>query len=243
MRSAGNFSPEWGYLAPAPSFTRIARVVLVATAIGATAGAGVVLSLLDRPSEPKKSPVAARAIVTSVRAAAVPSVAPAAPAVTAAPAKPASPPASVAAAPPGDKRDTSTRSSSRTTLPANAAAPTPAASTAAALPNTPAAAHSTPALPVATVNSDTAAPASAAASASTSAATALPAAGEPSNVVEAVSTDAPDSTTIVVAEQAAPAKKAKHHASNKNAQFPGIGSIFRRMFASHGGRSYYPNSQ
>ena len=76
MRSAGNFSPEWGYLAPAPSFARTARVVLVATAIGATAGAGVVLSLLDRPSEPEKSPVAARAIVTSVRAAAVPSVAP-----------------------------------------------------------------------------------------------------------------------------------------------------------------------
>ena len=70
MRSAGNFSPEWGYLAPAPSFARIARVILVATAIGATAGAGVVLSLLDRPSEPEKSPVAARAIVTSVRAAA-----------------------------------------------------------------------------------------------------------------------------------------------------------------------------
>ena len=76
MRSAGNFSPEWGYLAPAPSFARTARVVLVATAIGATTGAGVVLSLVDRPSEPEKTPVAARAIVTSVRAAAVPSVAP-----------------------------------------------------------------------------------------------------------------------------------------------------------------------
>ena len=51
MRSAGNFSPEWGYLAPAPSFMRTARVVVVATAIGATAGAGVVLSLLDRPAD------------------------------------------------------------------------------------------------------------------------------------------------------------------------------------------------
>src|SRR5215471_4742416 len=80
MRSGGNFSPKWGYLAPAPSFARTARVVLVATAIGATAGAGVVLSLIDRPSEPEKTPVAARAIVTSVRAAAVPSVAPTAPA-------------------------------------------------------------------------------------------------------------------------------------------------------------------
>jgi len=69
----------------------------------------------------------------------------------------------------------------------------------------------------------------------------LPAAGEPSNVVEAAPADAPDSTTIVAPEQAAPAKKAKHHA--KNAQFSGIGSVFRRMFASHSGRSYYPNSQ
>ena len=137
MRSAGNFSPEWGYLAPAPSFARTARVVLVATAIGATAGAGVVLSLVDRPSEPENTPVAARAIVTSVRAAAVPSVAPAAPARQragnmTAPAKPASPPASVAVAPPSGKPDISARASSRTmpqTQPAippaaNAAAPT-----------------------------------------------------------------------------------------------------------------------
>ncbi len=70
MRSAGNFSPEWGYLAPAPSFMRTARVVLVATAIGATAGAGVVLSLVDRPaSEANGTSVAAHAIVTSVQAA------------------------------------------------------------------------------------------------------------------------------------------------------------------------------
>src|SRR5215471_5890602 len=143
MRSGGNFSPKWGYLAPAPSFARTARVVLVATAIGATAGAGVVLSLIDRPSEPEKTPVAARAIVTSVRAAAVPSVAPTAPAPTTspatatAPAKPASPPASVAAAPPSDKPDA--RASSRTTPPpatsaaANAVAPTTAS---AALPST-----------------------------------------------------------------------------------------------------------
>src|SRR5690242_228327 len=104
MRSAGNFSPEWGYLAPAPSFARTARVVLVATAIGATAGAGVVLSLIDRSTEPEKTPVAARAIVTSVRAAAVPSVSPAAPVpvaptAVAAPATPTPQPASITAAP------------------------------------------------------------------------------------------------------------------------------------------------
>ncbi len=48
MRFAGNFHPEWGYLAPAPNFMRTARVVVVATAIGATASAAVVLSLAGR---------------------------------------------------------------------------------------------------------------------------------------------------------------------------------------------------
>jgi hypothetical protein len=70
MRSAGNFSPEWGYLAPAPSRLRTVRVVLVATAIGATAGAGVVLSLVDRPTgDADRVAVAAHAIVTSAQAA------------------------------------------------------------------------------------------------------------------------------------------------------------------------------
>lgn len=71
MRSAGNFSPEWGYLAPAPSFMRTARIVMVATAIGATAGAGVVLSLVDHPSAEGEttSLIGAQAIVTAVHAA------------------------------------------------------------------------------------------------------------------------------------------------------------------------------
>src|SRR5690349_9341956 len=98
MRSAGNFSSEWGYLAPAPSFARTARVVLVATAIGATAGAGVVLSLMDRSGEPEKTPTAARAIVTSVRTAAVPSITPVAPATAAASATTVAP--AITAAPP-----------------------------------------------------------------------------------------------------------------------------------------------
>ena len=53
MRHAMNFHPEWGCLAPAPSFLRTIRTVLVATAVGATAGGGVVLSLgwaLGRPN-------------------------------------------------------------------------------------------------------------------------------------------------------------------------------------------------
>ncbi|MGB5185273.1 MAG: hypothetical protein WBO12_24255, partial [Xanthobacteraceae bacterium] len=67
---------------------------------------------------------------------------------------------------------------------------------------------------------------------------------EPPEVVEAAPADAPDGTTIIAPEQTVPPKKAKRHAtSNKNAAFPGIGSIFRRAFASHGSRSYYPNSQ
>ena len=67
MRSAGNFHPEWGYLAPAPSFMRTARIVLVATAIGATAGAAVMISLVQHPAtDAANTPIAAHALVTSV---------------------------------------------------------------------------------------------------------------------------------------------------------------------------------
>jgi len=55
--------PEWGYLAPVPGFVRMARVALVACAVGATAGAGVVVSLLDRL--PERS-VAARTLVREI---------------------------------------------------------------------------------------------------------------------------------------------------------------------------------
>lgn len=67
MRSAGNFHPEWGYLAPAPSFMRTIRIALVATAIGATAGAAVVVSLVGRPSHSLASTsIASHALVRSV---------------------------------------------------------------------------------------------------------------------------------------------------------------------------------
>jgi len=59
-RHAGNFNPEWGYLAPAPSFMRSARMVVVAAAVGATAGAAVVFSLVDRPAAEES--VAARTL-------------------------------------------------------------------------------------------------------------------------------------------------------------------------------------
>jgi hypothetical protein len=45
MSRGVNFHPEWGCLAPAPSLMRTMRVALVATAVGATAGGGVVFSL------------------------------------------------------------------------------------------------------------------------------------------------------------------------------------------------------
>ena len=102
MRFAGNFHPEWGYLAPAPNFMRTARVVIVATAIGATAGAAVVLSLAERSApgavtDAGKTLVVVHSLVQPAEAA-VPAAAPVAaatpapviaPIVTAAPVAPA----------------------------------------------------------------------------------------------------------------------------------------------------------
>ncbi len=65
MRSSGNFHPEWGYLAPAPSFVRSLRTVLVAAAVGGIASAAVVLSLVERPTAAPdpNTPVVARTVV------------------------------------------------------------------------------------------------------------------------------------------------------------------------------------
>ena len=70
MHHAKNSDPEWGYLAPAPNFFRAARIVLAATAVGATAGAGVVLSLVDRSVG--QTPVEARMLVRPIQAAPTP---------------------------------------------------------------------------------------------------------------------------------------------------------------------------
>ena len=61
MRHGSNFNPEWGYVAPAPGFMRTARLIVVAAIIGATAGAAIVFSLLDRPVAEES--VAARTLV------------------------------------------------------------------------------------------------------------------------------------------------------------------------------------
>jgi hypothetical protein len=62
MRFADGFNPEWGYVAPPPSFLRTARLVIVAAAVGATAGGAVVFSLVERPVAEETS-VAARTLV------------------------------------------------------------------------------------------------------------------------------------------------------------------------------------
>jgi hypothetical protein len=81
MRFGGNFHPEWGSLAPAPNFMRTARIVAVATAIGATAGAAVVLSLAGNPApgpmaDSGKSLVVVRSLVQPAEAAVATPVAP-----------------------------------------------------------------------------------------------------------------------------------------------------------------------
>jgi len=94
MRFGGNFHPEWGALAPAPNFMRTARIVAVATAIGATAGAAVVLSLAGSPApgtvaDSGKSLVVVRSLVQPAEAA----VATAAPVAVATPVAPVAAPA------------------------------------------------------------------------------------------------------------------------------------------------------
>jgi hypothetical protein len=242
MRSAKNFSPEWGYLAPAPSLARTARVVLVATAIGATAGAGVVLSLVERPAEAQKTPIAARAIVTSVRETAVPSVAPtvgtaavSSPAIAVS-AVPAPAPVTASAPPPALKPSASARTTARAipqavNPPASAPAPFASATSLSASNSAPAPA---PATAAATANANVSV-----AAASSSTITAAIGSGVAPQAADAAPVSVPESPSIIAPETLSP-KKAKRHTSSKAA--PGLGSILRRLFVAHSGRSYYPHS-
>jgi hypothetical protein len=76
MHFAGNFHPEWGYLVPAPGFVHTARIVMVAALVGATAGAGLVVSLGGRPGEIGDLSVAARTLARPVDSASSPVGAP-----------------------------------------------------------------------------------------------------------------------------------------------------------------------
>ena len=69
MRYNPSFHPEWGYLAPAPSFIRTVRIVFTATAVGAAVGAGVGFSWIGHGAE---SSVAARTLVRPMKAAPTP---------------------------------------------------------------------------------------------------------------------------------------------------------------------------
>jgi hypothetical protein len=152
MRFAGNFHPEWGYLAPAPNFMRTARVVVVATAIGATAGAAVVLSLAERSApgpvaDAGKTLVVVHSLVQPAEAAA-PAAAPVAaatptpviaPVATAAPVAPAKVQASAApsvpAMPPANPQISAPPVTASAPPPAMAQVPAPAPSDSRAVSN------------------------------------------------------------------------------------------------------------
>ncbi len=235
MRSAGNFSPEWGYLAPAPSFLRTARVVLVATAVGATAGAAVVLSLVDRPAaDAYKTQIAAHAIVTSVHAtpaaAVAPSSAPAPVAALAVPGKVTAP--ADAKAPDAKPSDVKADAKPQISMPAQAvqdrraeapAQPEPPPVTAQPVANASVPAVSPPVAIAPPYQPWTAAsvPAGAAGMAALSA--------TPVAVSETATSDAPD-LTITAPEPALPQKKAKHAAKPKSE--PGLGSVLKHLFSA-----------
>jgi hypothetical protein len=72
MRNTGYFNLEWGYLAPAPSFLRSVRLVVVAATIAATASAAVVFALVRQPAA--EASVAARTLAPPVEVASAPKV-------------------------------------------------------------------------------------------------------------------------------------------------------------------------
>ena len=68
MRYAGWLHPEWGYLAPAPSFLRTVRIALVSAAIGAIGGVVVVISLDARSGSDDDKNLIAHALLTKAPA-------------------------------------------------------------------------------------------------------------------------------------------------------------------------------
>ncbi len=237
MRSAGNFNPEWGYLAPVPSFTRTLRVVLVATAIGATAGAAVVISLIDRSADvgDKTAATTAHAIVTSVQAAPVAATSPAAVATAAASVKLTAPePAPVS---PQAVASPMAQPIEAPAAPQDAAPPMAAAATQSA-----------------TIAPPQASPNLAVPESSASDARAAP--PKPASGIAALSYASPsadDERAADVPDQGLlrpePAdKRARHHvagdyvASSKNKQPPNLGAFLRRIFNPRpNGTSFYPN--
>jgi hypothetical protein len=231
MRSAGNFNPEWGYLAPAPSFMRTARVVLVATAIGATAGAAVVLSLIDRPAEgDKTASIAAHAIVTSVEAATATTTPPAstASASVAAPVK-------VTTAVPTSVAPVARPQIVPEVVQQIATQPPPAAATrSTAIEPQQQPTFNAPVVDANVAPAPKPAPGMAALSETAPTSAAAPA-------------DASDQA-LIPPETVPPEKKATKHqvagsyASNaRDKPAPGLSTVLRRLFSPQSGNSYYPN--
>jgi hypothetical protein len=134
MRFAGNFHPEWGYLAPAPNVMRTARIVVVATAIGATAGAAVVLSLAERSApgavaDAGKTLVVVHSLVQPAEAAAPAAPAASAPVAAAMPTAVLAPVATAApVAPAAPAAPVKMQANVQSNAPANAQVPAPAPS-------------------------------------------------------------------------------------------------------------------
>ncbi len=242
MRSAGNFNSEWGYLAPAPSFMRTARVVLVATAIGATAGAAVVLSLIDRPAaeRDKTASITAHAIVTSVQAAPATAI-PASSSASAALVAPvkvttAVPPVAAPMAQLPAVQVPAPVASEVTPIAAPPAAPPvvmppPAATQSAAI--NPSVSES------ADVNGASTAPAPA-----QKPVTGIASLSDVPRASDAAPTEAPDQA-MIPPQTVPPDKKLKHHAAyasnGKYKPAAGLGTVLRRLFSTHTGTSYYPS--
>jgi hypothetical protein len=236
MRSTGNFSPEWGYLAPAPSILRTVRVVLVATAIGATAGAGVVLSLVDHSAgDGDKVAVAARAIVvTSVQAAPVQ-----APVMSVMSEAKIAPAAAAPVAQTSLQKPVQAAALGQTPPQAQAA---PQIQTApqvqAAAPDNAAPAITAPAQDAATASTTPASITNDAGAAAVPQQPAVAALSDPTVAAPVASTDAAGDQSIVGPQQ----KKAKHHNSSFSRDFPPvIGPALRHLFSARAGTSYYPN--
>jgi hypothetical protein len=235
MPFAGNFHPEWGYLAPAPSFMRTARIVAVATAIGATAGAAVVLSLAGSSSTPGLQADTGRSLVV-VHSLVQP--AEAAPVVALQNSTPANVIAPVTVEAPSPAARTSVTPSMQTSMlpPGGSLMPLPAAAQVSAPLASEARTMSTPAVPSSVAALAEIPPATEASPA--------PAAGE--------ATFAPDQTGTSkdggkkqsrVADQAAQRgpQTAGAPAKKKPEEQRGLGSMLRHLFSARGGSSYYPN--
>lgn len=253
MRSAGNFNPEWGYLAPAPSFLRTMRVVLVATAIGATAGAAVVISLVDRPTGQgdETAAVAPRAIVTSAQAAPameVPAAAAASVPVKETAAEPAMAPPSAGASaivpPPASAPPTTTAAGPQVATPPAAAPASFPPHVDNTLAPSGAVAPSRPSFDAAISENSAVNDAAAMAPKHSTGMAALSEASPSSEAVHAA--DEPDQA-LIPPEPVPAEKKAKHHVAsaatdNKYRPAPSLGSVLRRIFHPRSaGTSYYPN--